>query len=378
MMKATQPAADNLEVTQVPCLEHEPVALERSDELAIHCVPVDQIEPALQCQCAAATTGKRSSSDFPSPCSPISVSSTFRKRACTPLYVSGAPYSTPETPHSALECEQLLDTVFSYVGPGEYFYAAGVCKQWKERYAQLCFAHTECSPHFLRTSYASALRTAERLSLALKCSSGLTVAALQGHSLLARDIVQSSAQPEEVLALGAAHGLVWTSELCLQAVQCSKLSLLQRLRALGCPWDAAAAAGCAARSASVEVLQYVLQSAAAWISAQLTDLLRQAGTWNSLAAVQWLRGQGAAWPKCFRGAALCGRVDVFHCSPRVTDWILANGCDWGEDWCCETIASKRYESERVQQRAAQLFALAHAHGCPCTCGTPAPLEKKRR
>jgi hypothetical protein len=369
-MKVTQSEANvTLNVAQVSCSKHEPAPLKRSDELTFCFTDVDQA--ASQCQRAAGATLEHSS-DPPSPSSSPTVAS---KRARAPLSTHASP----------LLCEQLLDTVFSYVGPGEYFYAAGVCKLWRQRYAQLCFAHTQHAPHYLRTSCRNALRTAERLALALQCGNGrLTVPALQGHSLLAKDIVQCSVEPQAVLTLTAQHGLAWTSDLCLYAVYANKLSLLQWLRERNCPWDATAVAACAARSAPVEVLQYLQSATAAtaerWSAAQLTDLLRQAGTWNnSLTVVQWLRGQGAMWPRCFRGSALCGRVDTFHCAPRVTDWILANGCEWGQDWCCGALqaANEQYQSERVRQRAVQLFKLAHEHGCPCTCGTPAPLEKKR-
>jgi hypothetical protein len=366
-MKVKQPEAHvTLNVAQIPSSKHEPAPLKRSSEFTF-CPTVASKRACIPL--AAGATLERSSSDPPSPRSSPTAAS---KRACTPLGTHASP----------LLCEQLLDTVFSYVGPGEYFYAAGVCQLWRQRYAQLCFAHTQHAPHYLRTSCRSALRTAERLALALKCPNGnLTVPILQGHSLLARDIVQCSLEPQAVLDVGAAHGLAWTSDLCLYAVYANKLSLLQWLRERNCPWgDATAVAACAARSAPVEVLQY-LQSAAAepWSAAQLTDLLRHAATWNnSMTVVQWLRGQGAVWPKCFRGAALCSRVDTFHCAPRVTDWILANGCDWGHDWCCGALlaANEQYASERVRQRAVHLFKLAHENGCPCTCGTPAPLEKQ--
>jgi hypothetical protein len=76
----------------------------------------------------------------------------------------------------------------------------------------------------------------------------------------------------------------------------------------------------AARGGSVQVLQF-LQPLAHWNAQMLTQLLQAAGAHKRLAAAQWLREQGAAWPvrlqdrwgKQWRGPCL--------------EWARSEGCD---------------------------------------------------
>jgi hypothetical protein len=51
---------------------------------------------------------------------------------------------------------QVLDTVFNFVGVGDYYYVAGVCRNWRGRYLTLCpqytseiFKHDTPSLHIL-------------------------------------------------------------------------------------------------------------------------------------------------------------------------------------------------------------------------------------
>jgi hypothetical protein len=81
---------------------------------------------------------------------------------------------------SALDKDELLDTVFSYVGVGDYFFAAGVCRRWRGRYLKLCYNEAAADKaEKLRTTYSSAFMTAARLQLAFK--SGLEVEELHDY-----------------------------------------------------------------------------------------------------------------------------------------------------------------------------------------------------
>jgi hypothetical protein len=67
---------------------------------------------------------------------------------------------------SVLARDEVLDTVFSFVGIGEYYYVAGVCRNWRGRYMTLCQSKTtkyrDCDhTHNLCTSYTRAVTTAE-------------------------------------------------------------------------------------------------------------------------------------------------------------------------------------------------------------------------
>jgi hypothetical protein len=64
---------------------------------------------------------------------------------------------------ASLDKDNLLDTVFSYVGIGEYFYAAGVSRSWRGRYIKLCYNKSRKQENKLCTRYCSATVTAARL-----------------------------------------------------------------------------------------------------------------------------------------------------------------------------------------------------------------------
>jgi hypothetical protein len=68
----------------------------------------------------------------------------------------------------ALDKDFILDEVFSYVGIGEYIYAAAVCRRWRGRYIKLCYNKVaEDSTDMLCTCYKSTIATAGRFQLAL-------------------------------------------------------------------------------------------------------------------------------------------------------------------------------------------------------------------
>jgi hypothetical protein len=113
-------------------------------------------------------------------------------------------------------------------------------------------------------------------------------------------------------------------------------------------------------------------------------VLCQAGESGRVSVLRWLREQGATWPESFLNAQ-----DSSCWSIAAIQWALANGSTWLQ-WRCQDLAPQEYycaidgeltgaahnDSECKQElcdkrKAAQLFAWAHEHGCPCTCVTTA-------
>jgi hypothetical protein len=141
---------------------------------------------------------------------------------------------------SPLDKDELLDAVFTYVGVGEYFFAAGVCRRWRGRYIKLCYnkAALAVKVDKLRTSFKSAIVTAARLHLALTGSNSLTIAELQANdNTLAKQITRYALDPIAVLTLARVRELTWTTWLCEGAACNNKLELLKWLRESGCPWE---------------------------------------------------------------------------------------------------------------------------------------------
>jgi hypothetical protein len=73
--------------------------------------------------------------------------------------------------------DEVLDTVFSFVGIGDYKYVAGVCRNWRGRYITLCHkASKKPTAERLSTHIGKAFVTRSRLQLAF--DDGLSVECL--------------------------------------------------------------------------------------------------------------------------------------------------------------------------------------------------------
>jgi hypothetical protein len=130
----------------------------------------------------------------------------------------------------------VLDTVFSFVGIGEYYYAAGVCRNWRGRYIQLCAQTAANKNKKFNTSLGSVVATKVRLQLAL--DNGLTIEQLEDNEMQLPDaVVRQSLEPMRVIALARLYGLEWNDYLTEQAADHSKYELLKWLHKCGCPWD---------------------------------------------------------------------------------------------------------------------------------------------
>jgi hypothetical protein len=109
-------------------------------------------------------------------------------------------------------------------------------------------------------------------------------------------------------------------QCCAAAASAGHAGTLRWLRSHGCSWQAdrricvnAAAGG------AVAALDYLVEHGIVMDAATLTDMLNAAGARHKLAAAQWLRLHGAAWPAVLQE----------HCvewKRGVLTWARAEGC----------------------------------------------------
>jgi hypothetical protein len=201
---------------------------------------------------------------------------------------------------SPLDNDDILDTVFSYVGGGEYLYVGGVNKRWRRKYMQYCAAlSTPDSSADLTTTHRSVLMTESRLRLAL--SSGLTVTEWDlDKGTRALIICKDSLEPERVMTLLRLHGVPWSVLLCICAAYFNKLALLQWLRSHSCPWQEKSVISAASARGSVAMVQWLVSVTPPLSTKAKQILLNNAACHNDEHAVmQWLRAPGAAWPVSF-------------------------------------------------------------------------------
>eukprot|EP00953_Heterococcus_sp_UTEX-ZZ885_P010059 5878-Heterococcus_DN1.PRE.2 len=116
------------------------------------------------------------------------------------------------------------------------------------------------------------------------------------------------------------------------AAETNQLHALRWLREHGCPCDYIYACMFAAHGGSVSVMAYMLEEQqqqqeigldAAARTAFLAVMLRAAGANGKLAAAQWLRAQGAAWPARLQYTF---NHKQQQWSGAVLEWARSEGC----------------------------------------------------
>jgi hypothetical protein len=287
---------------------------------------------------------------------------------------------------SPLDKDEILDVVFSCVGIGEYFYAAGVSRRWRGRYIKLCYNKTAKKENKLCTRYSRATVTAARLQLAL--DNNLTIAALEG-SRGAYFGMAYSAEPIKTLTVARLRGITWNQKWCRVAAQRHNLELLQWLHSNGCPWSIDEVASAAVYKDNVDMLKWLHSVGPEWSYELKQHLLFAACLCDHISIATWLREQRAQWPRSF--VELLEREDYDEMydndcwSVSAVQLAMSNGCGWGA-WRCrdlKTLLFKCAETHECSDSAhedadcsvewchkkwaEQLFAWAHEHGCPCTC-----------
>jgi hypothetical protein len=182
-------------------------------------------------------------------------------------------------------------------------------------------------------------------------------------------ICKHSFEPERVVELLRVHGVPWDNMVCRYAACYNRLHLLQWLHMNDCQWNERNVLYNASTSGSVTMLDWLLTVTAPWTDSTKLELLERAAWFDKLAAVQWLRARGAAWPTKFTGQYSSRRTKgtVKECwSLSAVQWAVASGSGW-LDWHCDDYAEANYTRVDAKQHAADVLMWAHANGCPCTC-----------
>eukprot|EP00953_Heterococcus_sp_UTEX-ZZ885_P010916 6339-Heterococcus_DN1.PRE.2 len=268
-----------------------------------------------------------------------------------------------------LEDDDLLDTVLSFVGVDEYLYAGAVSRRWRGRYIRQCHLLAAQKPLSsrpkLRTSYRSAVTTVAKLQLAL--DSTLSTGQLRvAAETFAKEAVKHSLEPAEVLSLMRAH-YCSLSAAAGYAARCNKLRVLQWMHSCGSYTFSKSVLIAAARGGSVPLLQWLCTHTEPWSEKRKNKMLWCAGLKANLPAMQYLREQGAAWPKRFYGTDPCSKAKAKDCWHReAITLVLELGCTWGA-WDCAKLNAQAHTG-RASSWA--LFKWAHKHhkdALPWTC-----------
>jgi hypothetical protein len=230
--------------------------------------------------------------------------------------------------------------VFSSVGIGDYYYVAGVCRNWRGRYISLCEQATEKKPLKYNTCRKNIVMTAARLQLAL--DNGLAIDQLNKFfGRLADNIASSSLEPIAVLTVARCYGLEWHGDLPIRAARSGKLELLQWMHKCGCRFEPDVVICAAVERDYVDVVAWLYEQFAASFAADFKQgLLWRAGWLDNLSVAQCLREHGAEWPEAF-----CCNANLTTFQPlgdhsagcwslQCVQWAIANGCTWGQ-WRCQ-------------------------------------------
>jgi hypothetical protein len=275
---------------------------------------------------------------------------------------------------------EALDTVFSFVGIGEYYYVAGVCRNWRGRYIALCSQKERTNTNRFKTHRESIVATAARWQLAL--DNGLTIAKCEARQYrLARALIDVSLESMKVITLARLYGMQWNYGLTQCAAMSRKYELLKWLHKCGWAWDPDVIMETACdTSDDIEQLKQLHAITGPWPAESRTGLMQHAALNDALDTVKWCHEQGAEWPDSFYDSYLAPHRDCW--SVQCAQWALANGSTW-LIWRCQNLAPEHYDcrSEGAEhddqactcagacprKQAAELFKWAHENGCPCTC-----------
>jgi hypothetical protein len=245
---------------------------------------------------------------------------------------------------SALDHDDTLDHIFSFVGYKEWLYVGGLCRCWRDSYlrSMCCKDGASEGEHAFQTSHRSSFVTAARFSMAL--ANGLTLPGASKVFAFFDRLPALSQQPIEVLSQARVRGAAWQVGLCEDAAYFGNYELLKWLRLSGCPWDALDVAANAIRGERGElkvILPWVVSNAEALSQEHKNELLREAGGVYNITALELLLQQGAEWPRSFVGEHMVHDKILRACwRYEAVAWALSKGCGWGV-WRCQDLAPER-------------------------------------
>ncbi|KAL6059217.1 Ankyrin repeat domain containing protein [Balamuthia mandrillaris] len=151
-------------------------------------------------------------------------------------------------------------------------------------------------------------------------------------------------------------GCAWSgASVCSAIAATGNLSMVQWVRARGCPWDESTCS-VAARKGHLEVLQWAREQGCPWQE----STCNKAALNGHLHVLRWARAQGCPWNRwtCAR-AAWNGHLDVLKWAREngctwdettsanaahsgrldVLQWVRENGCPWGHSTCYEAASN---------------------------------------
>eukprot|EP00953_Heterococcus_sp_UTEX-ZZ885_P018733 10466-Heterococcus_DN1.PRE.4 len=290
------------------------------------------------------------------------------------------------SPASPFDDNEILGTVLSFVGYGEYFYVAGVCRQWRGRYISFCHAQAPANEkHKLRTLRRAVILTAARLQLALHCGATMTVLEkapdMSRFFSLAYTVANSSLEPIAVLSLLRVYEYQWDSDLYVAAAGEGNLELIRWLQQVQCPIAAAdkiayECCGCMS-TAAVSILQWLYALQPEWFNdidadnvVNKTALLNIAGDDGNFVVMQWLRCElSAEWPS---GAEIICNDNECTIIPQwdaeAVVWALDNGLQL--EFECSKLDPEKQSVNWRKTEAVVLWQWLHkeSNRHRCTCG----------
>jgi hypothetical protein len=200
---------------------------------------------------------------------------------------------------SPLAKDEILDSVFSFVGTGGHLYCS-INRRWRGRYVRHCALDSSAGDKKLVTSDAAAFMTERRLQLTIDCGFSISTYKISDwkRGLL---ISKDSLEPQQVMALCRKHGVQWSEHLTHMALRAGNLRFLQWLHSKGCRWLEHAMLANASQGGCVDMFVYLQRTlrAATWDDKSKSLMLSYSGWFGHPAAAEWLLAHGAAWPKSF-------------------------------------------------------------------------------
>jgi hypothetical protein len=115
------------------------------------------------------------------------------------------------------------------------------------------------------------------------------------------------------------EGCDWNEATVYMAAHYDQCDTVRWIHEYDCPWRFELMCLKAAELGDVSAMTYLIQQEPV-AAPLLLAMLKVAGAYDHLAAAQWLRQRGAAWPSALR----CGGKDW---SGDVLEWATAEGCD---------------------------------------------------
>jgi hypothetical protein len=275
--------------------------------------------------------------------------------------------------------DQILQSVFGYVGPGHWRFVAPVCSLWKGLYSQV--AAQELTAHAVHSRKRSIICLPQHtlFSSAFASSSRLRLAHAAGvhHPSEAWQYAAGRFADIETLATARELGITFDTAAMKGAAAVGALAKVQWLHTQGNCQLGDYISAFAAQSGSVPLLDWLKQQGVAFTA----QACYHAALNNQRAALQYLHAQGCPWNADVAIAA-AGRGDA-----AMLRWLHTHGAPWNAHAVCCAAASsgcvklvawimqqQQEQQEQQQQSGAAVVVVdvatmctAAAHGHTDVC-----------